>query len=243
MKQNTRYISQATAIFLPKISKVTAVLLGFVLFALISCGVTDSTNNDDTLSDLEQAEALFKQLVQDSANQTITFPNEDPGIPIYARVGPILNQFFVAEGRLVIPFYRDPECIRGDFNFLAYYDPPAAFGCDLTVEGKFVIEKEAEEGEFPIMAHTVGTQVPVWIVDWPGFQELMENESVTLPDIEALNPVKGVAESYTEYLSPRMNDHEVIIEAAGKIQDSDQQFTFILTHRGDKIETISLVLE
>lgn len=223
-----------------KYSKVAIALLGFMLFASISCGVTD---NQDNNSDLEQAKILFEQLTQDPDNVIINFPDDDPGIPIYARVGPILNQFFVSEGQLVIPFYRAPECISDTFNFLSYYDPPAAFGCELTVEGEFVIEADAEQGSFPIMAHTVGSQVPVWIVDWSEFQNLLESESVTLPDIEALNPIKGVAQKYEEYLSPRMDKHEVIIEATGIIPETDQQFTFSLTHRSDQIEQISLVIE
>lgn len=243
MKQNTKHIKIKTGSFISKLTRITAMLMGFMLFALISCGVTDGNKDDDTLSDLEQAQALFEQLVLDSDNKTISFPDEDAGIPVYARVGPILNQYFVTEGRLVIPFYRDPDCIRDDFNFLTYYDPPTAFGCDLTVKGSFVIEKEAGEGEFPIMAHTMGTRVPIWIVDWAEFQRLMEKESVTLPEIEALNPVKGIAQRYEEYLSPRMNEHEVIIEAMGTITGTDQQFTFVLTHRADQIETISLDYE
>ncbi len=223
-------------------ASVSTALAGLMLFASISCGVTDN-NDNDLASDLEQAASTFEQLMQDSGNLTITFPDENPGIPIYARVGPILNQFFVTDGQLVIPFYRDPECIRDDFNFLSYYDPPIAFGCALTVAGTFVIESDAGENDFPIMAHTEGTQVPVWIVDWAGFQALIEAESVTLPAIETLNPIKAVAQQFQEYLSPRIHDHEVIIEAGGTITGTDQQFTFSLTHRGDLIERISLDIE
>jgi hypothetical protein len=218
--------------------------MGLTLFASVSCGVTD--NNDPGIeepTDFELAAMSFEELMADPNNITILFPDEDPGIPIYARVGPILNQFFVSDGQLVIPFYRDPECIRNDFNFLTYYDPPIAFGCELTVKGKFVIEADAEQGTFPIMAHTEGNQVPVWIVDWAGFQELIENESVTLPNIEVLNPIKGVAQQYEEYLSSRMNEHEVIIEASGKIPRTGQQFTFSITHREDRIERISFNIE
>jgi hypothetical protein len=225
-------------------SKISTLLMGLMLFAFISCGITD--NNDpeiDEPTDFELAAMSFEELMEDPGNITILFPDEDPGIPIYARVGPILNQFFVTDGQLVIPFYRDPECIRDDFNFLTYYDPPAAFGCELTVEGKFVIEADAEQGTFPIMAHTEGIQVPVWIVDWAGFQALLETESVTLPDLEALNPIKGVAQQYEEYLSPRIPEHEVIIEASGTITGTDQQFSFSLTHRGDQIERVTLDLD
>jgi hypothetical protein len=92
------------------------------------------------------------------------------------------------------------------------------------------------------MAHTTGTQVPVWIVDWPAFQALLENESVTLPDIEALNPVKGVAQHFEEYLSPHFEEHEVIIEAGGTIPGTAQNITFSLTYRGDQIEGITRVI-
>lgn len=218
--------------------------MGMMFFAFISCGITDNNELEvDEPTDLELAAMAFEELMEDPNNITIQFPDEDPGIPIYARVGPILNQFFVADGQLIIPFYRDPECIRDDFNFLSYYDPPVAFGCDLTVEGKFVIESDAEQGTFPIMAYTEGVQVPVWIVEWAGFQALLKTESVTLPDIEALNPIKGMAQQYEEYLSPRMNEHEVIIEAAGTISGTNQQFSFSLTHRRDQIEQIILDIE
>lgn len=240
MKQFIKFFCSAKSSFILQCAGTSATFLGILFFVFISCGTTD---NNTVTTDLEIASILFEQLTEDPGNVTILFPEDDPGIPIYARVGPILNQFFVADGQLVIPFYRDPDCIRGDFNFLTYYDPPAAFGCELTVEGKYVIEQDAEEGAFPIMALTQGAQVPVWIVDWTGFQALIENESVTLSEIEALNPIKGTAQQYEEYLSPRMNEHEVIIEAGGTIPDTGQSFTFVLTHRGDQIESILLELE
>jgi hypothetical protein len=240
MKQITIFISRRTGFLLKEFSKISIALFGFVLFAIISCGISDDIT---TQSDLEQAQTTFEQLMESPGNVTILFPEDDPGIPIYARVGPILNQFFVADGQLIIPFYRDPECIRDDFDFLTYYDPPAAFGCELTVNGKFVIEEDAEQGTFPIMAHTEGNQVPVWIIDWPGFQALMERESVAITDLEALNPIKAVAHQYEEYLSPRMNEHEVIIEATGTVQATGEAFTFSLTHRGDQIESITLNID
>jgi hypothetical protein len=122
MKQLQKLFSLAESYFELKYGGVSATLLGIIIFAFLACGTTDS--NNDILTDLEQASILFEQLTDDPGNVTILFPDEDPGIPIYARVGPILNQFFVTDGQLVIPFYRDPECIRGDFNFFAYYDPP-----------------------------------------------------------------------------------------------------------------------
>ncbi len=234
---NLGLISNISVINLLTVAKAFIILM---LCACISCNVTD---DNDVQSDLEQAKLLFGQLMEHPDNMTIIFPDQDPGIPIYARVAPILNQFFVTDGQLVIPFYRVPECIREDFNFLSYFDPPTAFGCELTVKGKFVIETDAEEGTFPIMAHVEGLQVPVWIFDWLKFQDLLEKEWVTITDLEDLNPIKGLALQYDEYLSPRMHEHEVIIEAGGTILSTGQSFTFSLTHRGDQIERISLIIE
>ena len=221
-------------------SKVPIALIASMLFLPISC---DSAEEKVSMTDLEMARVSFDSIMEDPDNRVIHFPDEDPGIPIYARVGPILNQFFVAGNQLVIPFYRNPVCIPDTFNLMNYYDPPAAFGCELRVQGRFVIEKDAEEGQFPIMAHTIGTEVPVWIVDWAGFQLLMDEGAVTMVDLEGLNPIKATALQFEEYLSPRINEHQVIIEAEGTVSGTDQEFYFSVTHVGDEIHSIVLEME
>ena len=221
--------------FAARVFSVT--FLALLIFFSFGC---ESSEEKEMLSDLEKAGMTFEELLQDPDNTVVIFPEENPGIPIYARVGPILNQFFIAENRLVIPFYRNPECVPDSFNLLNYYDPPVAFSCELTVAGRFVTEKEAEENTFPIMAHTEGVQVPIWIVDWSVFQNQMESGSVTMADLKAMNPTMGVANQFEEYLSPRINEHQVIMEAVGTIFDTGEEFTFRLTHRADQIEDIFL---
>lgn len=221
-------------------SKLPGLIIGLLLFIPLSC---DGTEENPSLTDLEKAKMSFDSLLEDPENMVISFPDEDPGIPIYARVGPILNQFFVAGNQLVIPFYRNPECIPDSFNLLNYYDPPVAFGCELMVQGRFVIEKDAEEGQFPIMAHTTGSEVPIWIVDWTGFQSLRANGAITIVNLEELNPIKATALQFDEYLSPRINEHQVIIEAKGIVAGTDQKFLFQLTHQVDKIKAILLEIE
>jgi hypothetical protein len=219
------------------ISKSPILIIALIFFLPLSC---ESTEEEPTMTDLVLAQKSFDSILKDPDNMVIHFPDEDPGIPIYGRVGPILNQFFIAGDHLVIPFYRNPVCIPDSFNLLNYYDPPAAFGCELMVQGSFVIEKDAEEGQFPIMAYTSGTEVPVWIVDWAGFQSLMEEGTVTIVDLEELNPIKATALQFEEYLTPRINEHQVIIEATGSVLDSEEGFYFSLTHKGDKIKQIQL---
>jgi hypothetical protein len=211
------------------------ILMTFFVFAC-----SDDNNVERELSDLEIARAVFEELKQSPDNALVHFPAEDPGIPTYARMGPVLNQFLVAGDKLVIPFYRNPECIPANFNLLHYYDPPQAFGCELKVAGMFVIEKEAEAGQFPIMVHTSGTEVPFWIVDWSDLQAVMAGGSVTVGDLQAMQPMKVLASRFEEFLNPRMNEHQVVIEAEGVVQGSGQAFSFSLKHVGDQIEKISL---
>jgi hypothetical protein len=215
-------------------------IVSFTLLFFFSCS---SVEESKPLSDLERAKLSFEHLLQDPGNIVISFPEEDPGIPTYARVGPILNQFLVAGDKLVIPFYRNPQCIPENFNLMNYYDPPAAFGCELMVNGRFVIEKDAEEGQFPIMVYTTGANVPIWIVNWDSFQSIMANGPVTITALESLDPVKATAHLFEEYLSPRINQHQVIIEANGIIADTDQKFLFKLNHKADQIHTIVLEIE
>ncbi|TVQ91986.1 MAG: hypothetical protein EA393_04260 [Bacteroidetes bacterium] len=229
-----------SGLFKMQTSKLPGLIIGLLLFIPLSC---DGTEENPSLTDLEKAKMSFDSLLEDPENMVISFPDEDPGIPIYARVGPILNQFFVAGNQLVIPFYRNPECIPDSFNLLNYYDPPVAFGCELMVQGRFVIEKDAEEGQFPIMAHTTGSEVPIWIVDWTGFQSLRANGAITIVNLEELNPIKATALQFDEYLSPRINEHQVIIEAKGIVAGTDQKFLFQLTHQVDKIKAILLEIE
>jgi len=105
-----------------------------------------------------------------AGNKQVHFPEEDPGAPINMRAGNSLNQFFVADGWLVLPFYRNPACVRADFNLLDIFDVPAAFSCPLTVNGFYMIEKDAELGTFPIIAQSTGSAVPFWFVRWTAFQ-------------------------------------------------------------------------
>lgn len=224
--------------FVGRVLSIT--FLAMLIFFSFAC---KSSEEKEMLSDLEKAETTFEELLQDPNNTVVGFPEENPGIPIYARVGPILNQFFVAENRLVIPFYRNPECVPDSFNLLNYYDPPVAFSCELTVAGRFVTEKDVDEDTFPIMAHTEGVQVPIWIVDWPVFENKLESGSVTMTNLRAMNPTMGIANRFEEYLSPRMNEHQVILEAVGTIFDTGEEFTFRLTHRADLIEEIFLEIK
>lgn len=176
-----------------------------------------------------------------------TLPDEDPGPPFYARVTTILNQFFHDDGWLAIPFYRPPSCVPDDFNLLALYDPPGpegpgAFACPLLATGFLLIEPDAPLGTFPRQAVFTGGAVPFWFVDWDTFQAEAADGVVTFAELQAMDPVTGVAERYHETLKPRTGDHLVIIKAAGALDDGVGTFQFHVTHLEDQTQAVRIRL-
>ena len=171
-------------------------------------------------------------------------PEEDPGPPIYARLTPILDQFFHTDGWLAIPVYRDLACVPADFNLLDYYHPPGpggpgAFGCPLQVNGFLLIEPDAPLGTFPKQAVLTGDAVPFLFVSWDDFQTEAADGVVTLADLRSLGALEGTADRFHETLKPRVGEHQVVIQAAGTLEDG-RRFQFGVTHLED--ETVSIRL-
>jgi hypothetical protein len=161
---------------------------------------------------------------------------------VYVRTGNLLNQFFVSDGWLVLPFYRDPSCVRADFNLLNLFDVPAAFGCALTVEGFYMIEKDALPGTFPMIVQSTGGAVPFWFVRWTDFQTAAADGVVTIGELQSLNPLVGTADKFNETLRPRMDNHLIQINASGYLEDG-RSFSFHLTHVGDQTKAINLSIK
>ena len=177
-----------------------------------------------------------------SGNKKVHFPEEDPGAPFYMRAGNSLNQFFVYDGWLVIPFFRNPSCIRPDFNLLNIFDVPASFGCELTVNGFYMIERDVPAGTFPLIVQSTGSAVPFWFVRWEDFQAAMSDGVVTIGELQSLNPLVGSATKFHETLRPRANNHLVQINAAGVLDDG-RTFDFHVTHVGNQTKNISLTIK
>ncbi len=216
------------------------------LFTVLACNTPPhemiDPDNDVHEFSMEKNFVLDEELAnarRASGNIKFTFPEENPGAPFYARVGPLLDQFFVKDGWLVIPFFRNPACIAPDFNLMEVFDVPRAFSCELMVHGFGIIEADASQGTFPIIVHTSGTEVPFWFVPWKQFQDIAKDGVVTIVDIEALNPLKGNADKFKELLRPRMENHHVQINASGILEDG-RKFAFHVTHVGDQTKSIGL---
>jgi hypothetical protein len=165
----------------------------------------------------------------------LTFPDQDPGVPVYARATPIGNQLYTDDGWLAIPFYRQPACIPADFDLLSFYHfpgpgGPGAFGCPLLVTGALMIEAGAPLGTFPKIAISRGDAVPVWFVRRAEFDAAAADGMVTMGELAALpSLVRGTATSFEETLRPRAGDHLVVIDAQGRLEDG-RRFTLHVTN-------------
>lgn len=211
------------------------------LLSPVAC-VNDTPVPTDT-SLAEVAEPLTAQVGSEGLTRK-DIPSEDPGPPLYARVTSIQNQFFHTDGWLAIPFYRSPSCVPSDFNLLELFDfpgpgGPGAFACPLLAQGFLLTEADAPLGTFPRQVVLTGDAVPFWFVRWSDFQAEAGDGVVTLAELQALDPMTGVATRYHETLKPREGAHEVVIDGAGPLDDG-RQFRFHVTHLEDQTRSIQV---
>lgn len=217
----------------------TALLVGLGL-TLTGCQADSSTTADVTLDAGPPALAQLdsKGLVRKD------IPTEDPGPPFYARVTTTLNQFFHDDGWLAIPFYRDPACIPSDFNLLELFDfpgpgGPGAFACPLLMQGFLLIEPDAPLGTFPRQVVLHGSATPFWFVPWNEFQAAASDGEVTMDELAALGPMTGLTDRYHETLKPRDEDHVIVINARGTLEDG-RTFQFNVLHLEDQTRSVHI---
>lgn len=174
----------------------------------------------------------------------VTFPDPDPGIPAYARVTHLVNQFYHANGWLAIQFFRDPDCVPDDFDLLELFhfpdeSGPGSFACPLRHQGRAYVEPGSPLGTFPILTVAEGSAVPYWFVRWSDFQAAMADGRVTMPELRAMSPRRGTAATHREIVQPRLEEHVVVTDATGRLDDGTR-FEFHVTHVGDRTQRIRL---
>jgi hypothetical protein len=211
-----------------------------LLLAVVAC-TSPSGHPAATAPDDE----IVTSAVPDRGMVRVTFPDPDPGVPAYARLGLPMNQVLHDGEWLAVPMLRDPACIPADFNLLGFFDPPGpagpgAFACTLKLRGWYMIEADATPGTFPRIVHASGDAVPFWFVRWSEFEPLLAGGVVRIGDLAALpSLVRGTATRFEEMLQPRVEQHRVAIDASGRLEDG-RPFRFHLTHVGDRIVTIRI---
>jgi len=169
-----------------------------------------------------------------------TWPSaEDPGPPLYARVGDPAGPTFYNDGEwAAIVFYRDPGCVPPDFNLLEFFAFDS-FGCEMTVSGFSLWE--VEPGSAPPKIHkTTGDHVPVWFVPLSTATQAAADGVLTIGELEGLDGLLvGEARIFNEVLQPiplppelGVGGHEnpkLIQNAKGQLDDG-RQFTLHISH-------------
>jgi hypothetical protein len=203
-------------------------ILGIFIVAL-------ACSNEDVqpeLSEIEKARLEYEQLKANPNFIELTFPGDDPGPPFYARIAILGPDKLLMEsnGTIIIPMMREVACIDPEFNLLDLYHIPNAFFCPLTLSGKGLIEPNAPMGTFPVIAYGSGTNMPVWFVDSAPLLNAIADGVLTLTELNALNPKKGIASRYEEFNKPRTEqDYLLVIESEGTIVGTNQRFKYIVT--------------
>lgn len=184
--------------------------------------------------------------------RTIWPSAQDPGPPFYARMDAITPVFEV-DGWAVIVFYRDPACIPASFNLLSFFDAPAAFGCDLMVEG-FALWQGEPLGGAPKLSRAEGTgAVPLWFVPAGSLLTVIEDGELTIGELTAIpGLLAGAATHFREVLQPHPlpaflgggghPDPKLIIGARGTLEDG-RRFWYQVVRAKDEIRSIRLRLE
>lgn len=87
-------------------------------------------------------------------------------------------------------------------------------------------------GTYPRQVVLQGDAVPIWFVSLADFGAAAAGGGVTMAELEALSPMKGMASRFHETLHPREGEHRMIIDARGTLEDG-RTFRFHATHIDD----------
>ncbi len=226
-------------IMLPKLL-INLILV--VIFGFFSCSSDDSVET----THLELAIEEYEELKADPTFIEFSVPHDNPGPPFYARIaelGP--DRLFMESGNtVIIPMMRNVDCINPAFNLLNMFDVPGAFGCDLTLHGKGLIEPGSTPDVFPVMAYLESNNMPIWFVDRTPLLAAMADGILTLSELETLNPKKGVASRYIEYNKPRTaENHLLVIESRGVIPSTNQSFEFNVNSITKALQNVELTIQ
>jgi hypothetical protein len=168
-------------------------------------------------------------------------PDESPSGPFYARVerGMVLQ----TEDWVAIAFYRDPSCVRTNFNLLNFFDfanIPAIFSCPLTVHG-FELWGDPASDPAPMQSKLQGNgAVPVWFVSSADFQAALPG--ITMTELLAMpSLMQGVATSFTETLHPLGSAVQSMLQivASGFLPDG-RTFDFVAVEAAAELRYVRI---
>jgi len=169
-------------------------------------------------------------------------PDESAGGPFYARI----ERGFVhmTDQWVAIAFYREPSCVRSNFNLLNFFDfanIPAIFGCPLTVYGFEVWKNSAATDPGPMQSKLFGNgALPVWFVSVPDFQAALPG--LTMTELRAMPSLrKGYATFFEETLHPAGASQQTMlhISSYGSLEDG-ASFQYEATEAGGGMKNVRI---
>jgi hypothetical protein len=220
--------------------------LGLALAAALLVGCGDRLS---PLASIGESEPLLAKGASQGLIR-VTFPSaEFAGIPAYARIAS--GEIYIADGWAVIAFYRDPTCVPDNFNLLLFFDPPAAFGCPLTVEGYALYEPDAYPMGAPKVSHATGTgAVPIWLVPADVLLAAVADGVLDMVELQGLaGLLMGYAAQFNELLQPLPHpvfggghpNPKLIQTAHGTLLDG-RRFHYDLTSIDGQVKSIGLLI-
>jgi hypothetical protein len=226
-------------------AKYASILMTFALALLGGCDAPSPAQPSDDLAVPETP--LFAKGGNLRGLVRTSWPSqEDPGPPFYGRIH---QQLLLADGGwAAIPFYRHPDCVPADFNLLAFFDVPAAFGCTLTVHGFSLWHGEVGIGAPHMLVTTGAGAVLIWFMPEEAVLEAMEDGVLTTVELAAIPGLLiGYATQFNEVLQPEQLPPEaggggnpipkLMLNAGGTLEDGRQ---FSLHHAGVAHHTRSI---
>lgn len=141
------------------------------------------------------------------------YPGESPGPPYYALLG---RGFTPNDGDWAgIAFIRSPACVPAGFNLLDQFNPPAAWGCELTVEGKQWSHTLATPPPFQLRERGLGA-VPIYFVRWSQLQAAVADDLLTIGELQSLPSLLVGSASFLEHVvhntnQPTNHGHETLV--------------------------------
>jgi hypothetical protein len=162
-------------------------------------------------------------------------PAEDPGPPFYTPVfidGTAPPSGFVpTNGNWAgIHWLRNPSCVPAGFNLLKVFNPPAAFGCRLTITGQ--VWRHQPTDLVPFQEHYAEVEpVPIYFVRLSELTNAASDGMLTIGELQSLpSLLVGHASSYRSVIhnsnQASSHGHETLTAQGQLVDGRSFQFHF-----------------
>ncbi len=234
--------------------QMSVIALSILFLLIVSCRQTDAVVETTLLVEEVEISSNAPPDVEsngvtagDESGGPVRVENSD-GPPFYARFGE--NETFSDGERVVIVFYRQPDCIPADFNLNQFFhfpgeDSPGAYACaPPTVKVFETWETALGEGPAPLVAESMGTgAVPVWFFSAEEIEMALADGVVTIGDLADLPSRQvGTASTYNELLHPSQSNEDPLIQftAEGTLEDGRDFIVDVSLGASDRYDHVTI---